>query len=53
MRGAIPPLPQYVFMAWCLKHRDNFTFTFTFIRLLNVNAFDSVLTDSFYISRDG
>jgi hypothetical protein len=31
MRGAIPPLPQYVFMAWCLvKHRNNFTFTFTF-----------------------
>jgi hypothetical protein len=30
MRGAIPPLPQYVFMAWCLlKHRDNFTFAFT------------------------
>jgi hypothetical protein len=27
MRGAIPPLPQFVFMAWCLvKHRDNFTF---------------------------
>jgi hypothetical protein len=27
MRVAIPPLPQYVFMAWCLvKHRDNFTF---------------------------
>jgi hypothetical protein len=26
MRGAIPPLPQYVFMAWCLvKHRNNFT----------------------------
>jgi hypothetical protein len=26
MRGAIPPLPQYVFMAWCLvKHSDNFT----------------------------
>jgi hypothetical protein len=23
MTGAIPPLPQYVFMAWCLvKHRD-------------------------------
>jgi hypothetical protein len=23
--GAIPPLPQNVFMAWCLvKHRDNF-----------------------------
>jgi hypothetical protein len=30
MRGATPPLPQYVFMAWCLvKHRDNFTFTST------------------------
>jgi hypothetical protein len=30
MREAIPPLPQYVFIAWCLvKHRDNFTFTFT------------------------
>jgi hypothetical protein len=28
IREAIPPLPQYVFMAWCLvKHRDNFTFT--------------------------
>jgi hypothetical protein len=31
MRGAILPLPQHVFMAWCLaKHRDNFSFTFTF-----------------------
>jgi hypothetical protein len=28
MRGAISPLPQYVFTAWCLvKHRDNFNFT--------------------------
>jgi hypothetical protein len=27
MRGAIPPLSQYAFMAWCfVKHRDNFTF---------------------------
>jgi hypothetical protein len=27
MRGAIPPLPQYAFMAQCLvKHRDNFAF---------------------------
>jgi hypothetical protein len=27
MHGATPPLPQYVFMAWCLvKHGDNFTF---------------------------
>jgi hypothetical protein len=27
MSGAIPPLSQYSFMAWCLvKHRDNFNF---------------------------
>jgi len=29
MRGAIPPLPQYDFMAWCSVekgHGDNFTF---------------------------
>jgi hypothetical protein len=27
MRGAIPPLSQYVLMVWCLvKHKDNFTF---------------------------
>jgi hypothetical protein len=26
MSGAISPLPQYAFMAWCLvKHNDNFT----------------------------
>jgi hypothetical protein len=30
MSGAIPPFPQYAFMAWCLvKHRD-FTFYFTY-----------------------
>jgi hypothetical protein len=35
-REAIPPLPQYVFMVWCLvKHRDNFTFTFTFTFTFN------------------
>jgi len=29
MLGAIPPLPEYVFMARCLvKQRDNFTFYF-------------------------
>jgi hypothetical protein len=28
MCETMSPLPQYVFMAWCLvKHRDNFTFT--------------------------
>jgi len=30
MNGAIPPLPKYVFIVWCLfKHRGNFTFAFT------------------------
>jgi len=30
MRGAILPLPQYVYMVWCSikKHINNFTFTF-------------------------
>jgi hypothetical protein len=38
MRGAVPPLPQYAFMAWCLvKHRDNFTFTFKWIDELKFN----------------
>jgi len=32
MRGAIHPLLQYAFMAWCLvKHRDNFTFTLAYL----------------------
>jgi hypothetical protein len=35
MRGAIPPLSQYAFMARCLvKHGDNFTFTFTLLKLV-------------------
>jgi hypothetical protein len=30
MHWAVPPLPPYVFMAWCLvKHRDSVTFTVT------------------------
>jgi hypothetical protein len=30
MRGAIHPLSKYVLMVWYLvKHRDNFTFTFS------------------------
>jgi hypothetical protein len=33
MGGAIRTLPQYTFMSWCLvKHKDNFTFTFTSIK---------------------
>jgi hypothetical protein len=32
MTGAVPPLSQYVFMAWYLvKYRDDFTFTCQFI----------------------
>jgi len=31
MREAIPPLLQYVFMAWYLvEHTENFAFNFTF-----------------------
>jgi hypothetical protein len=46
MSGAIHPLPQYAFMAWCLvKHRDNFTFyLYTPVyegRLLNLQLEDS------------
>jgi hypothetical protein len=34
--GAIPPLPQCAFMAWYLfRHRDNFTFYFTAVVLIN------------------
>jgi hypothetical protein len=36
MSEAIPPLPQYAFMAWCSvkkKHRDNFTFTLLGVEL--------------------
>jgi hypothetical protein len=39
MRGAIPPLPQYVFVASCpvkKKHKDKFTFTFTWISACNL-----------------
>jgi hypothetical protein len=38
MHEAIPPLPQYTFTAWCLvKHRDNFTFTFSFTNSQNID----------------
>jgi hypothetical protein len=42
MRGAIPPFPQYVLMAWCLvKYRDNFTFNFTFYHSDEVSALEN------------
>jgi hypothetical protein len=34
MSGTIPPFPQYAFMAWCSKYRDNFTFIFYFKTLI-------------------
>jgi hypothetical protein len=35
MRGAITPLPQYLFVAWYLvKHRDKFTFTYIIIIII-------------------
>jgi len=38
MSGAVPPLPQYVFMVWCLvKHRDNFTF-YLYLGVMDVAA---------------
>jgi hypothetical protein len=37
MHEAIPPLPQYAFMEWCLvKHRDNFTCTVYLIENVSV-----------------
>jgi hypothetical protein len=37
MSGAIHPLPQYAFMAWCLvKHRDNFAFTLENLRTTHI-----------------
>jgi hypothetical protein len=48
MRGAIPLLPQYIFMAWCLvKHRDNFTFTFYyFADCLILSSQDTYIKES-------
>jgi hypothetical protein len=42
MSGAIPALPQYDFIAWCLfkkKHRDNFAFTFGTESLIQLDEF--------------
>jgi hypothetical protein len=47
--------PQYFFMAWCLvKHRDNFTFTFTFYLLLSIffTSLPSVLWQNTVIKMD-
>jgi hypothetical protein len=42
MRGVIPALPRYAFMAWCLvKHRDNFTFYLYFALFMLFSMGDS------------
>jgi hypothetical protein len=47
MRGAIPPLPLYVFMAWYLvKHRDIFTF---YVKGINLELFNQNKYDVFKI----
>jgi hypothetical protein len=53
MSGAIPQLPQYAFMTWCLvKHTDNFTFYFwpcreskNIIMATNINQWSNLTTD--------
>jgi hypothetical protein len=53
MRGAISPLPQYAFMAWCLvKHRDNFTFTF-YVAVLTVTNSNKTVYDRLNIEIAG
>jgi hypothetical protein len=43
IRGAIPPLPQYVFMAWWLvKHSDNFNF---YLKRLITSTTVEILTE--------
>jgi len=50
MRGAMPPLTQYVFMAWCLvKHRDNFTLLYLYV----INTEDSFRPSSMSCGRKG
>jgi hypothetical protein len=53
MSGAITPLPQYAFMAWCLvKHRDNFTFTlpYLFACLLHIHQTEKSRPELHYLS---
>jgi hypothetical protein len=52
MCGSIPPLPQYVFMAWCfVKHREKFTFTlqtsfFFFVTMTQIHLKSNYLVHS-------
>jgi len=48
MQDAITPLPQYVFMAWCLvKHRDNFS---VFLTICNASYFFEDMKVTIYCS---
>jgi hypothetical protein len=52
MSGAILPLPQHAFMARCLvKHRDNFTFTFTLPHYMVYLSEDNYYKVIFRVSR--
>jgi hypothetical protein len=45
MLGAIPLIPHYAFMAWCLvKHRDKFTFTFLKLNSQFLTRYNKVLS---------
>jgi hypothetical protein len=49
MRGVIPPLPQYVFMAWCLvKHRD-FTLSLLPLSLIHRKYFSIMANNAKFI----
>jgi hypothetical protein len=51
MTGAIPLLPQYAFMAWCLvKHRDNFTFILNSLSLTSVSHYLMTLFQLHWLS---
>jgi hypothetical protein len=53
MSGAIPPLPKYAFMAWCLiKHRGNFTFTLPLLFLCSFSFFLPI-SFGFYLCEHG
>jgi hypothetical protein len=44
MSGAIPPLPQYAFMAWCSVKKDRDSFTFTVLVIVDYSM-ESELAD--------
>jgi hypothetical protein len=56
MHRAIPPLPQYASMEWCLvkkKHRDNFTFYATGLMTDNYPTFSAKHSSTLQCTRHG